>query len=255
MRGAVKRSAALFEPLWRRGLYLAVVVVVWAAAVRLSGVEPFLFPGPLEVGRALIARGDFLLFHAAITLSETLLGLVAGTAIGIVAALAMARFDLLRRMALPLVVASQALPVFAIAPLLVLWFGYGLASKVVMAGLIIFFPVASAFLDGLTRTDPDLIDLGRLLGARRTQLLMLIRLPAAVPSLASGVRVAATLAPLGAVVGEWVGSAAGLGFVMLQANARLQTDTMFAALALLATMTLILRAGVDYAMRRLVSWV
>ena len=130
---------------------------------------------------------------------------------------------------MPLLVVSQALPVFALAPLLVLWLGYGMASKVAMAVLIIFFPVTAAFLDGLRRTEPGWLELARTMDARPLAILAQIRVPAALPALASGLRVAAAVAPIGAVIGEWVGSSAGLGYLMLHANARMQVDLMFAA--------------------------
>jgi putative hydroxymethylpyrimidine transport system permease protein len=148
----------------------------------------------------------------------------------------------------------QAFPVFVIAPLLVVWFGFGLASKIIMAVIIIFFPVASAFADGLRRTDPELLDATALTTATHWQTLIHVRMPLAMPALLSGLRVAAPLAPLGAVIGEWVGSSSGLGFVMVQANARLQTDTAFAAMAVLAVLSLSLRAVVDYFGPRLIPW-
>jgi putative hydroxymethylpyrimidine transport system permease protein len=120
-------------------------------------------------------------------------------------------------------VASQAVPVFALAAILVLWLGYGLASKVAMATIIIYFPVAAAFLDGLRRTDPGWLDLARVMGASRASILRHIRTPAALPALGSGLRVAAAVAPIGAVIGEWVGSSAGLGY-LVHANARLRID-------------------------------
>jgi putative hydroxymethylpyrimidine transport system permease protein len=130
-----------------------------------------------------------------------------------------------------------------------------MTSKVVMAALIIFFPVAAAFHDGLRRTDPGLVDLATLYGARPSQMLALIRIPAALPALATGLRAAAAVAPIGAVVGEWVGASAGLGFVMTQANARMQTDLMFAALAILVVMALVLWAITDAALKRALHWV
>jgi putative hydroxymethylpyrimidine transport system permease protein len=155
---------------------------------------------------------------------------------------------------MPVVVASQAIPVFALAPLLVLWLGYGPASKIAMAVLIIYFPVTAAFLDGLRRTDPAWLDLAAVMGARGWAVLRWIRIPAALPALGSGLRMAAAVAPIGAVIGEWVGSSAGLGYLMLQANARLKIDLMFAALALLAAMGLLLFFAVDRAVRRAVPW-
>ena len=161
----------------------------------------------------------------------------------------MARWPLVERAFGPLLVASQALPVFAIAPLLVVWLGFGLASKVTMATLIIFFPVATNFLEGLRRTDPGLVDLSRLYRASPRQRLWLIRIPAALPNLAAGLRIAAAVAPIGAIVGEWVGSSPGLGLLILHANARTQTDTVFAALLVLAVMSIALWKGIDAATR------
>ena len=166
----------------------------------------------------------------------------------------MSFLPLSRRLLLPVMVVSQALPVFAIAPLLALWFGFGLASKVVMATIAIFFPVASAFHDGLARTDPGLLDLARLYGAGRSREVAVLRLPSALPSLVTGVRLAAVYAPIGALIGEWVGASSGLGYAMLLANARAQTDVVFAALFLLAAMSVLLRALVDLATRNLTPW-
>jgi putative hydroxymethylpyrimidine transport system permease protein len=143
---------------------------------------------------------------------------------------------------------------FALAPLLVLWFGYGLASKVVMATLIIYFPVTAAFYDGLKRTDPGWLDLARTMGGGRLAVLRVIRIPAALPALASGLRVATAVAPIGAVVGEWVGSSAGLGYMMLHANARLQIDVMFAALFVLAAFAVLLYFAVDRLLRLALPW-
>jgi putative hydroxymethylpyrimidine transport system permease protein len=160
-----------------------------------------------------------------------------------------------RRLVLPVMVVSQAFPVFAIAPLLVLWLGFGVASKIVMATVAIFFPVASAFHDGLVRTDAGLLDLARLYGANRTEEVFLLRVPAALPSLVTGIRVAAVYAPIAALFGEWVGASSGLGYAMLHANGRGEIDVVFAALFLLAAMAVLLRAAVDFLTRDFTPWV
>ncbi|WP_075218012.1 ABC transporter permease [Mongoliimonas terrestris] len=234
---------------------IAVVVGVWQALVLVAGAPSFMLPSPARVAAVAIAQHERLLTEAAVTFAEILLGLVAGTALGVATGLAVGLSTTLARVLTPLLVVSQALPVFALAPLLVLWFGFGLASKVVMATLIIYFPVASALADGLARTDPGLLDLARLSGAGRWRTLVLIRLPDALPALVTGIRVAAVFAPIGAVIGEWVGASQGLGLLMIQANARMQTDLLFAALALLALATLVLRAIVHAATARLIPWV
>ena len=189
------------------------------------------------------------------TLVETALGLLAGVGFGLATGLAVSVSPLAGRVISPLLVASQSLPVFALAPLLVLWFGFGLASKVAMTTLVIYFPVASAFADGLARTEPGLIDLARLAKAGPLATLRLIRIPAALPSLVTGIRVAAVYAPIGAIIGEWVGASHGLGLLMVQANARMQSALLFAALMVLALATLALKIVVDRLTARLIPWV
>lgn len=234
---------------------VAALVAIWQAVVSLFALPHYMLPSPGRVLAVFTGSADYLAGHAVTTLFEILAGFFAGSLFGMVTALTMSLLPIARRLMLPVVIASQALPVFAIAPLLVVWFGFGLTSKIVMASLIIYFPVASSFYDGLTRTDRGLVELARLSGANRLQTLLYIRVPAALPNLASGLRVAIAVAPIGAVVGEWVGASGGLGFVMIQANARMQIDTVFAALLLLALMAVALRAIVDRIARRLVFWV
>ncbi|WP_328728469.1 ABC transporter permease [Falsiroseomonas algicola] len=230
------------------------LLLLWQGFVWATDVPPFLLPSPMRVASALVDRWDIILGHAATTGTEILLGLALGSLLGCLMALTLAAWPAGRRWLLPLLLVSQAVPVFAIAPLLVLWLGYGMASKVAMAVMIIFFPVATAFHDGLRRTEPGLLDLAATMGASRTAVLWRVRVPAALPSLASGLRVAAGVAPIGAVVGEWVGSSAGLGYLMLQANGRSQADVMFAALFVLAVMSLALWFSTDRLLRRAIPW-
>lgn len=239
----------------RRPLILAAgLIALWQLLVALTGVPPYILPGPLPVARAIAAHLPALAGHLGATLAEILLGLALGTLLGVSAALAMILSPLLKRWMLPVLVASQAIPVFAMAPILVLWLGYGMASKVAMAVLIIFFPVASSFYSGMRRTDADLLELARIMDARPLKVLTSIVIPSALPAFASGLRVATAVAPIGAVVGEWVGSSRGLGFYMLHANARMQIDVMFAALAILAAASLTLYFLVDRLLDRLVFW-
>ncbi len=237
-----------------RLLILLGLLAVWQLAWWLLGAQPWILPSPAETFAALADRWAVILPHAGVTLAEILLGMLAGSVLGIGTALALALYRPAARWLMPVVVASQAIPVFALAPILVLWLGYGLASKVAMACLVIYFPVASAFLDGLRRTDPGWLDLARSMGASPLSILLRIRLPAALPALASGLKMAAAVAPIGAVIGEWVGSSAGLGYLMLQANARMQVPLMFAALITLAVMAVALHALMDALTRRLLPW-
>lgn len=233
---------------------VAGLLLVWQAVVWLTALPPYILPGPARVGAAFAAYGPVILDNALLTLAEIVIGLVLGIVLGCASAVAMAYLRPARRWLMPVMVISQALPVFALAPLLVLWLGYGMASKVAMATLIIYFPVTAAFYDGLRRTEPGWLDLARSMNASRWAMLRQIRIPAALPGLASGLRVATAIAPIGAVVGEWVGSSAGLGYLMLHANARVQVDLMFAALVTLAVMAVALYFAVDAALRRSLPW-
>jgi putative hydroxymethylpyrimidine transport system permease protein len=149
---------------------------------------------------------------------------------------------------------SQTVPVFALAPLLTLWLGYGIGSKIAMTLLIIYFPVASTFYDGLRNTPDGFLDLAATMNATPLRTLFQIRVPAALPALASGLKLAAVYAPIGAVIGEWVGASRGLGYLMLLANGRVKIDLMFAALFVLAALTILLHTAVSRAGHRLTRW-
>jgi putative hydroxymethylpyrimidine transport system permease protein len=230
------------------------LIFIWQAIVSLTGVPPYILPGPLRVAEAAWNNPGPLFNHAMITLFEIIAGLLLGTLLGASSALTMIASFSLKRWLLPVLVISQAIPVFALAPLLILWLGYGMSSKIAMAVLIIFFPVTAAFYDGLRSTEPEWLELALVMNATPLAIIRHIRIPAALPAFASGLRVATAVAPIGAVVGEWVGSSKGLGFYMLHANARMQIDIMFAALAVLAVVALTLYFSVDRALVRLVYW-
>ena len=235
----------------RVGLGVLGVCALWQALVTVTAVPPFILPGPVRVIRSLADNWQLIAENALITVIEVGVGFVLGTTLGVLTAVQLMMSRTRERWVLPLMVFSQAIPVFALAPLLTLWFGYGLWSKVLMATLIIYFPVAANFYDGLRRTDPGLLDLARTMGAHPLRVLFRLRFPAALPSLGSGLRLAATYAPIGAVIGEWVGASKGLGYLMLLANGRAKTDLMFAAVLVLALLTVLLHRGVSHLARRL----
>lgn len=230
------------------------LVVLWWLVQWGLRLPPYLLPAPPLVAAALWDNQALLAAATLTTLTETLLGLLIGTGLGAAAALVMAFSPVLRRWMLPVLLLSQAVPVFALAPLLVLWLGFGIASKVAVAVLVIFFPIMSATYDGLRQVPTDWLDLAQTMNATRRRVLLHVRLPAALPSAASGLRVAAALAPIGAVIGEWVGASSGLGYVMMNANARVRTDLMFAALLVLSAMTIGVWCLVDAALRRWLVW-
>lgn len=223
----------------------ALALGLWQGLVTAADLPPFILPGPLRVAEAMWSSRVVIAENAVVTIAEVLIGLALGALLGAATAIGLAASPAARGLVRPMLVFSQAIPVFALAPVLTLWLGYGLWSKVVMALLIIYFPVVSAFFDGLMRTPREWLDLGRVMGATSAQTMLRIRIPAALPSLASGLRLAAVYAPIGAIIGEWVGASQGLGYLMLLANGRAKIDLMFAALIVLAVFTLLLHRLVD----------
>ncbi len=229
----------------RAGLALIVALTVWQVVVWLSNVPHFILPGPLRVASALQDNLALLWHHARFTALNLVTGLAAGVALGVVTALNLAMSPGARLLLRPMLIFAQAVPVFALAPILTLWLGYGAASKIVIVMLVIYFPVTSAFFDGLMRLPAPLADLAQLTRASPLRRLFLLQLPHALPALFTGLRLAIVYAPFAVVIGEWVGSSQGLGYLMLMANGRGQTDLMFAALIVLAAQSLILFAAME----------
>ena len=222
-------------------------LLLWQGIVWLTGVPSFILPSPLRVAQAALDNRVLIAENALVTATEVILGLITGTVLGAFTAVQLANSDRLHRLVMPLLIFTQAVPVFALAPILTLWFGYGIASKVVMAVLIIYFPVTSAFYDGLTRVPADILDMAKIMGGTKRQIMRRIKIPHALPSLGTGLKLAAVYAPIGAVIGEWVGASKGLGYLMLLANGRAKTDLMFASLFALVVMTLLLSVAVTKA--------
>ncbi len=226
-------------------------LLLWQGVIWLTDVPAFILPSPWRVAQAAWINRALITQHSLVTATEVATGLAVGAILGTVTAVLLALSARAHRMLMPLLVFTQSLPVFALAPILTLWFGYGLASKVVMAVLIIYFPVTSAFYDGLTRVPADILDMAKTMGATKLQTMRRIKIPHALPSLGTGLKLAAVYAPIGAVIGEWVGASQGLGYLMLLANGRAKTDLMFASLLALAIMTLVLHLAVGRASARL----
>jgi putative hydroxymethylpyrimidine transport system permease protein len=211
----------------------------------------FLLPGPGAVAQSLWINRAEIAWNAGFTLSEVVLGFALGAGLGAGLAIAMGFSPRLTAILSPFLTFSQTIPVFALAPILTLWLGFGIAPKIAMTVLIVFFPVWAAFLDGLMRTPQAQLDLARVMGASQGRIMRHLRIPAALPSLATGLRLAAVYAPIGAVVGEWVGGARGLGALMIHANGRMKTDLVFAALLVLSLMTVLFARAVSLALARL----
>lgn len=230
------------------------MIALWEAGVRLFEVPVFILPRPSDIAGVAVSKAGLIAPHALATLAEILLGIGLALVTAVPLAVAMFASPGLERGLAPFLVASQAVPVFALAPLLVVWLGYGMASKVFMAWVIIFFPITISLLSGLKSCDPEYRMLFRLMGAGFWQRLRLLYWPWALPQFFSGLRVGVTVATIGAVIGEWVGAQQGLGYLMIQSNARLKTDLVFAAILWLTAMGLGLWTLVGYIERKTITW-
>ena len=244
----------LFISMFRILVTFLVIIIFWHIICLLFELPSFILPSPDLVAIALFNNFFEILNHSSITLLEILLSLFFGIVLGSFFAVLISLSERLKRWIMPLLLASQSIPVFALAPILVLWFGYGISSKVIIGTIIVFFPIASNFSDALNKIPKEYIHAGQTLGFSKLQIFNLIKLPNALPGLFSGIRVGACFAPIGAVVGEWIGGSQGLGSYMIYSNARLQIDNMFAALIILIVITISLYHLIDLILKKLIWW-
>ena len=235
-------SGLLNKTHWLSASLLIAVLAIWELAARQFGLSALVLPAPSAVALSLwsgLASGYFWP-HLWATLQALLLGLLVGSAVGLLAGMALAESELLERVLKPYVVVSQVVPKLALAPLFVLWFGFGMLPTVLITALICFFPLMENTLTGLRQVDAQRLQLFRMLGATRVQTLLRLKLPTGLPAILAGLRVAVVLALVGAVVAEFMGASQGLGAVVIAAQGMMDTTLMFAALVLIAVMGLLL---------------
>jgi len=250
------RAAGVVARWWPVAAVFVGFLLAWKAIVVVGGLPVFILPSPeLVASRFVTAWLDGTMApHAWTTIVEVALGFVAGAGTGVAVGYALARWRAVERVASPYLVAAQAVPILALAPLLALWFGPGLLAKVVICGLIVFFPVAVATMVGIRSVDPGLLELARSLRATPRRVLLDVEIPAALPSILGGLRVGVTLAVVGAIVGEWAGADKGLGVLVNLARGSLfDIPLMFATLVTIALLGIVCYALVVLAERRLVG--
>jgi NitT/TauT family transport system permease protein/putative hydroxymethylpyrimidine transport system permease protein len=226
----------------------------WEAYARLGSVDDFLLPAPSEIARALADDRSLLWTNFTTTAGEVLLGIAVAVAAGVACAVALHFSRTLRVTAYPLLVASQTIPIVIIAPLLVVWLGYGLAPKLAIVALICFFPVTVTALGGLARVDPDHRKLMRTLDASRLQAFRRVEAPAALPALLAGARISVAVAVIAAVLAEQAGSSEGLGHLILQSIPQFETARAYAAVVVLSAFAILLFGALALAERRLLPW-
>ena len=228
--------------LTRSLLILLASLAVWFALTSGLHLPNYLLPTPTATLTALWQHSNLLAYHTSITLFETLSGLLLGSFCGLALALLMTAAPKLAHWIQPIIMVSQSIPLIVLAPLLILWLGYGIGAKILITALIVFFPITHTTYDGLIQTDPAWIELAQNLRAKPLTLLFKLRLPAALPQFIAGLKIASVYAPMGAIISEWVGAQCGLGYLLLQANANMQIDLMFACVFTLIALTFFLRA-------------
>jgi putative hydroxymethylpyrimidine transport system permease protein len=235
-------------------LLLAAFVALWQGVASLGSVDDLTLASPVETFRALRDDWSLLMDNALVTLEEVLLGLAISVAAGVLFAVAMHLYRPLREAAYPLLVASQAIPIVVLAPIFVLLFDFGMGPAIALVALICFFPITLNMLAGLRSVEPDLLKLMRSMGASRVRTLRSVELPSSLPSLFTGLKVAATVSVAGAVFGEWAGGAEGLGRLVLTANNQLQTGRLYAGTVLLAVIAIALFVIVALLERVICPW-
>ncbi len=243
---------------WQRSLYpvagLVIILVVWQIYTSWSGISRIVLPSPVDIGLVSFQRYDLLLKETWPTLIETIIGFGLALLIGIPLAVCVANSRLLNLAIYPILVATQSVPKVAIAPIVLVWFGLGMESKLALAFLVAFFPVVVDTATGLRATPPGLLELARSLRASPLQVFMKVQIPAALPFVFAGAKVAITLAVIGAVIGEFVGSVSGLGNLLLSANSQLEGPLAWAALVWLSVLGIVLFAAVVIAERLFMPW-
>jgi NitT/TauT family transport system permease protein len=249
------RLATVVNSVWRPLIFLVVCLVLWWFFTSATGlIRPYLVPSPAAVANEFNHDGLLLLKNSWITSYETILGFVLAVIIGLGCAVAIVYSRTIEQTLYPILLFAQVVPKIAIAPLLVVWLGFGPAPKILVAVLIAFFPVVISSVAGLRSVDTELLDLASTMGASPVRTFMKIRFPAALPQIFAGLKVAVTLAVVGAIVGEFVGANAGLGYLLLIANGQMNSALLFAGLFVMSAIGIVLFAALEIAEAFLVPW-
>ncbi|MGM0689146.1 MAG: ABC transporter permease [Bacillota bacterium] len=220
--------------------FLLFLVVLWELFCRVTDIPSYILPAPSEIALALGDNFLLLLFHARVTLMAVIGGLTIAILVAFVVAVAMDRWKPLKQILYPVLVISQAVPIFALAPLMLIWFGVGLMPKVLIVALVCFFPLAVNLVEGFSQVDPEAIDLMQTMQANRWMIMSSIQIPFAMPYFFSGLKIAATYSVLGAIIGEWLAARAGLGIFMLRAMNSFRTSHLFASIVIVILLSLTL---------------
>lgn len=253
--GGRVRAAARMKRVAAPLILAVAILAAWEALVRLLAVPTYVLPTPSEIAVEIVVDRGMIFSQLAVTLFEILCGYLLSAVVGFSLSILIIYSAAFRRGVLPLIVASQTIPVIAIAPILVIWFGYNEVPRIIITALVAFFPLTVSFVTGLETIEPEFVNFFRSLNASEAQIFLKLRLPAALPNIFGGLKVATTLAVIGATIGEWVGASAGLGYLMAQDTAQLNTTRVFAALVVLGAFGMAFFALVGLIERWRMPWV
>jgi ABC-type nitrate/sulfonate/bicarbonate transport system permease component len=236
-------------------LLMTLILAAWEAAVHVFAVPAYVLPPPTEIVARIYTDRMIIFPHLQVTLFEILAGYLLAAVVGFLLSIAIVYSNAFRRGVLPLIVAAQTIPVIAIAPILVIWFGYNYVPRIIITALVAFFPLTISIVTGLQSLSAEFIDFFRSLNATGLQIFLKLRLPAALPNVFAGLKVATTLAVVGATISEWVGASAGLGYLMAQDSAQLNTTRVFSSLVVLGLCGMAFFASVGLVERLCMPWV
>ena len=249
----MKKRKSIIDRLLPIGVF-ALIIALWQILSMTEVIPAFMLPSPVKVVKAFIGDFALLMRHTGFTLLESAVGLIISIVIGFLAAVIMDRYLYVKKAVYPLLVVTQTVPAIAIAPLLVLWFGFGISPKIILIVIVCFFPVAVGFLDGFASADPDEIKLLRSMGARGTQIFRHIKLPRSLPHFLAGLKVSSSYCIVSAVISEWLGGTDGLGVYMTRVRKSYAFDKMFAVIILVSALSLLLMALVSLLEKKLMPY-
>ncbi|AJS60993.1 ABC transporter permease [Paenibacillus sp. IHBB 10380] len=244
----------IWNKVWPPLVAVLIFLTAWQLSTSLFNIEDWILPAPSDIAHEASAESARLWEHALATVKLTLGGFAIGTTVGLVIAFVLHRIPFLHSALYPLLILSQNIPTIALAPLLMIWFGFGLLPKFILITLVCFFPVAVAAMDGLRQADRTMLEYMRMIGATKGQIFTKLELPHALPSMFSGIRIAATYSVMGAVIAEWVGSDKGIGYYMMLQKASYRTDRMFLSISIIVILSLFMHTAIVLLEKGLVRW-
>jgi len=236
------------------GAFIALLVVLWEISIRLSGIPKYLLPAPSGILRALVDSREVLLLHTKTTVIEASIGYIISIIIAVTVSASMNRWHTVKKTVYPVLVISQTVPIIVLAPLIMIWMGFGILPKIAIVVLTCFFPIAVSVTEGLETVDEDIISMMKVMGANNWQIFTKVKLPAIMPSFFSGLKIAATYSIMGAVIAEWIGAQSGLGVYMTRAMHSFHTEALFADILIIVVLSIGVFEFINFMGKKIMPW-